>query len=74
MNAVATALAGGARYEERIDENGNRIRTPVKMSGREIGMAIALEAIHGSLSGLAAGRGRGQLAQPEPLHSSRAPR
>jgi hypothetical protein len=56
---VAQALAGGPRYEERIDDNGNRIKTPVKMSGRNIAMAIALEAISGSLTGLAAGRGHG---------------
>src|SRR5882724_285148 len=56
---VAQALAGGPRYEERIDDNGNRIKTPVKMSGRSIAMAIALEAISGSLTGLQAGRGRG---------------
>ena len=56
---VAQALAGGPRYEERIDDNGNRIKTPVKMSGQQIGWAIALEALSGSLTGLASGRGRG---------------
>jgi hypothetical protein len=59
LHAVATALSGGQRYTETIDDNGNRIRTPVKMSGGQIGLAIALEAISGSLTGLAAGRGRG---------------
>jgi hypothetical protein len=59
LHAVATALAGGQRYTERIDDNGERVRTPVKMSGGQIGLAIALEAISGSLTGLAAGRGRG---------------
>lgn len=59
LHAVATALSGGQRYTETIDDNGNRVRTPVKMSGGQIGLAIALEAISGSLTGLAAGRGRG---------------
>ena len=59
---VAQALAGGPRFTETIDADGNRVRTPVKMSGRNIAMAIALEAIQGSLTGLAAGRGRGQGA------------
>lgn len=59
LHAVATALAGGQRYSERISDTGERVRTPVKMSGGQIAMAIALEAISGSLNGLAAGRGRG---------------
>jgi hypothetical protein len=56
---VAQALAGGPHYNETIDADGNRVKTPVKMSGRNIAMAIALEAISGSLTGLQAGRGHG---------------
>jgi hypothetical protein len=56
---VAEALAGGPHFTESIDADGNRVKTPVKMSGRSIAMAIALEAISGSLTGLAAGRGHG---------------
>jgi hypothetical protein len=59
LRSVAETLAGGPRYTERIDENGNRVLTPVKMTGKDIAMAIALEAIQGSLTGLAAGRGHG---------------
>jgi hypothetical protein len=59
LNAAATALAGGQRYNVTIDADGNRTRTPIPTSGKHIAMAIALEAIQGSLTGLAAGRGRG---------------
>src|SRR5262249_10329742 len=58
VRTVAETLAGGPRYVERIDANGNRVKSQLPLSGRDIGMAIALEAISGSLTGLAAGRGR----------------
>jgi hypothetical protein len=59
MNAVATALSGGQRYTESIDADGNRVRTPVPVSGRHLALAIAMEAVSGSLAGLSAGRGKG---------------
>jgi hypothetical protein len=59
LRSVAETLAGGPRYTEKIDSDGNRILTKVPLSGREIGWAIAMEAISGGLAGLAAGRGRG---------------
>ncbi len=59
MYDVAQALAGGPRYTETIDENGNRQFKPVPVSGKHLAMAIALEAIQGSMTGLAAGKGRG---------------
>ncbi len=59
LRSVAETLAGGPRYTERVDDQGNRILTKVPLSGREIGWAIAMEAISGGLAGLAAGRGRG---------------
>jgi hypothetical protein len=62
LNAVATALSGGPRYTETINDQGVRVRTPAPLTGRQIGMAIAMEAIQGSLAGLQAGRGRGMGA------------
>lgn len=59
MYSIAEALAGGPRYQETIDENGNRQFKPVPVSGKHLAMAIALEAIQGSMTGLAAGKGRG---------------
>jgi hypothetical protein len=59
LHSIAEALAGGPRYTERIDESGNRQFTRVPVSGRHLSMAIALEALQGSLAGLAAGRGKG---------------
>lgn len=59
MHSIAEALAGGPRYSETIDADGNRQFKRVPVSGRQLAMAIAMEAIQGSLTGLAAGRGRG---------------
>lgn len=60
IRSIAETLAGGQRYQVQTDVNTGEIkRVPVPMSGRHIGMAIALEAIAGGLSGLQAGRGRG---------------
>lgn len=59
IRSVAEVLAGGPRYEVKIDADGGRTRTRIPMSGRNIALAIAMEAVSGSLAGLAAGRGRG---------------
>lgn len=54
LRDVAQALAGGPRYTTTIDPTtGATTRTAVPLSSRDIGMAIALEAISGALSGLA---------------------
>jgi hypothetical protein len=53
LRQVAEALAGGPRYTTVIDpQSGATTRTRVPLSSRDIGMAIALEAISGSLAGL----------------------
>ena len=53
LRQVAEALAGGPRYTTAIDPtSGAPTRTRVPLSSRDIGMAIALEAISGSLAGL----------------------
>lgn len=53
LRQTAQALAGGPRYTESIDVNtGKMSRTQVPMSKSDIGLAIAMEAITGSLSGL----------------------
>jgi len=54
LRSVAEALAGGPRYTTQIDpQTGATVQTRVGMSPRDIGMAIALEALSGGISGLA---------------------
>lgn len=54
IRQIAQTLAGGTRYSTTIDPaTGAATRTPIPMSKSDIGMAIALEAISGALSGLA---------------------
>lgn len=55
----AEALAGGPRFSEKIDSDGNRIRTQIPLKGHQIALAIAMEALTGGMAGLQAGRGRG---------------
>lgn len=63
LRDVAQALAGGPRVQTTIDPNtGQTTRTQIPLSGRDIGLAIALEAISGSLTGLAQ-RGPNAAAQ-----------
>lgn len=60
LHDIAQTMAGGPRYEYNVDPNtGEMKRTPVPVSTKHLGLAIALEAISGGLTGLAAGRGRG---------------
>lgn len=54
LRSVAEALAGGPRFTTTIDPNtGATTQTKVALSPRDIGLAIALEAISGAVSGLA---------------------
>jgi hypothetical protein len=51
---AAQVLAGGPRYRTSIDPvTGATSRTQVPISGKQLGMAIALEALSGALSGFA---------------------
>jgi len=60
MYKIAETLAGGQRYAYKVNVNtGEMEKTPVPVSGKQLGLAIALEALSGGLTGLAAGRGRG---------------
>lgn len=53
LRDVAQALAGGPTYQTTIDDQtGATTRTAVPLTKGQIGMAIALEAITGALSGL----------------------
>lgn len=53
VRAAAQALAGGPRYRTVIDPStGTTQRVQVPMSRADIGLAIAMEAISGALSGL----------------------
>lgn len=56
---VAEVLAGGPQYQTKINDDGSRTVQKVPVSGRHLGLALALETISGALGGLAAGRGRG---------------
>jgi hypothetical protein len=58
LHSVAQTLAGNPRRIV-IDADGSRREEPLPVSGRQLMVAIALEALQGSLAGLAAGRGRG---------------
>lgn len=52
--SVAQALAGGPQYQVSIDANtGKTTRTPVPLTTKQIGLAIAMEAITGGVAGLA---------------------
>jgi hypothetical protein len=58
VNSVARALAGNPT-RVTIDPDGTRRVEQVPLSRGQVALAIAMEAIQGSLVGLAAGRGRG---------------
>ena len=54
LRSIAQTLAGGPRYNYTVDANtGTMNKTEVPMSRKDIGLAIALEAVSGSLTGLA---------------------
>lgn len=54
IHEVAQALAGGPRYRTVIDPSSGAIQqVPVPMSKGDVLMAIAMEALSGSLAGLA---------------------
>lgn len=60
FHSIAQALAGGQHYKIETDVNTGEIkRVPVPLNGKQIGMAIVLEALTGSLAGLAGGKGKG---------------
>jgi hypothetical protein len=53
-NSIALALMGGPRYKTSIDPvTGATTRTQIPMSRKDVGLAIAMTAISGALSGLA---------------------
>jgi len=63
LNEIATTLAGGPRYSTTIDANtGQMTRTKVPISTKQLGMAIALEALSGGITGLAQ-KGPNHVAQ-----------
>lgn len=52
IRQIAQTLAGGPRYNVAIDpKTGATTRTPAPLSRGDIGLAIAMEAISGSLAG-----------------------
>jgi hypothetical protein len=62
LHTIAETLAGGPRYKPMIDANGNRTLQRIPLDRKDIGMAIAMSAISGALSGLQA-RGPNASAQ-----------
>ena len=64
INTIAQALAGGPRYAVHINpDTGEMERTQVPMSRRDIGMAIALEALGGAAKGLGVAPGPGHMGR-----------
>jgi hypothetical protein len=59
LHSIAETLAGGPRYSTAINPDGTRTVTKVPLSKGAIGMAIALEAIGGALSGYGVKNGPG---------------
>ncbi len=54
LRSIAETLAGGPRYNYTIDPNtGDMTKEPVPMKRGDIALAIALEAVSGSLTGMA---------------------
>ena len=49
---IAETLAGGPRYQYNVDEYGNMQKQKVPVSAAHLGLAIALEALQGTLTGL----------------------
>lgn len=63
LHQVATAMTGGPRFKTTIDPlTGTTKRTQIPISNRDLGLAIALTAISGGLSGLQA-RGPNHISQ-----------
>lgn len=64
LHSVAEALAGGPRTRTIIDPNtGTTTREQVPLSNKDIGMALALEAIGGSLKGFSVPNGPGNIGR-----------
>jgi hypothetical protein len=64
LHTIAQALAGGPRTRTIIDPNtGTAVREEVPLSTKDIGMAIALEAIGGALRGYSVPNGPGNLGR-----------
>jgi hypothetical protein len=57
FHSAAEALTGGPQYRVTIDPTtGVTTRTPVTVSSKQLGLALALEALSGGLAGLSARR------------------
>jgi len=54
VRSIAETLAGGPRVKTTINADGSTTRESVPLSRKDIGMAIALSALQGSLAGLSA--------------------
>lgn len=64
LRSIAETLSGGPQFTISIDpQTGTTVRTPAPVSGKNLALAIALEAISGSLTG---------LSQTGPNHVARA--
>lgn len=64
LHTIAQTLAGGPRFKTSINPNtGEMVHTAVPLSKGDIGLAIAAEAIQGSLAGLGVANGPGNLGR-----------
>ena len=66
FHSIAEALAGGPRTITKVGPDGVPYQTKVPLSGRQIGLAIALEALTGGMAGLGA-KGPNHLGQAAQL-------
>lgn len=64
LHTIAQTLAGGPRFQTTIDpDTGHVVHKAVPLSKADIGMALAAEAIQGSLAGLSVANGPGNLGR-----------
>jgi hypothetical protein len=62
ISTVARTLAGNPT-QVRVNDDGTTTRTPVPLTGRQVALAIALEALGGAATGAAAKPGPGQTGR-----------
>jgi hypothetical protein len=64
VSLIAEALTGGPRYTTTIDPNtGVATRTRQPVTAKQVGLAIALQALQGGLAGFSVANGPGNLGR-----------
>jgi hypothetical protein len=58
---VASVLSGNAgQYQYQVQPDGSTVQVPVKPSGKMLGIALAMQALSGAFTGMAAGGPQGK--------------